>query len=515
MLTVVWYRFRATFRRRWPGYLVIALLIGLVGGVAMASIAGARRTESSYPTFLAGTNPSDLLVQPCTSVSCTSGFIAQIARLPHVKRVSCANSYGAETLTPSGGLNQVLLAQVELIASEDGEYARQDRVTITEGRAADPSRADEIVATPTAAAFLGLHVGSHFNIGVWRSTQSTLTPYRVIHATLVGVGVFNTQVIQDDIDHGNTGFLLGTPAMFRQLTACCQEGTYDGIAITGGSRYDTTVEHEYAHLVATSSYTDVRRNAATAGLQHRDHRSGGPASHRPEAVALGVFGGIAALAAILIGIQAVSRQLRAHMDEGRRAAGSRAQDRRSPPATGCSECLGAVVIGSLLAAGWRSVSLHWRPSGRCAPSIPRRASTSTGRSSVSAFLVLVLGIGGWAVIVGYRQAPHRVGARGRGPETPRASSSSPSPADCPCRGSPDFASPWRAGAGGARCRSDRSSWGRSWPSRWSPPPSPSGPASIRWSRIPISTGGTSTYAYYSTDGYGPVPTSTDVATAGP
>ena len=60
MLTVARYRFGATFRRRWGGYLAIALLIGLVGGVAMGSIAAARRTQSSYPAFLASTNASDL-----------------------------------------------------------------------------------------------------------------------------------------------------------------------------------------------------------------------------------------------------------------------------------------------------------------------------------------------------------------------------------------------------------------------------------------------------------------------
>jgi hypothetical protein len=64
VLTVAWYRFQTTFRRRWGGYLSIVLLLGLVGGLAMGSIAGARRTQSSYPTFLAGTDPSDLLVQP-------------------------------------------------------------------------------------------------------------------------------------------------------------------------------------------------------------------------------------------------------------------------------------------------------------------------------------------------------------------------------------------------------------------------------------------------------------------
>ena len=38
------------------------LLIGLTGGIAMASIAAGRRTQSSYPRFLAATIPSDLTV---------------------------------------------------------------------------------------------------------------------------------------------------------------------------------------------------------------------------------------------------------------------------------------------------------------------------------------------------------------------------------------------------------------------------------------------------------------------
>ena len=62
ILRVAWYRFRATFGRRWPGYLAIVLLIGLIGGTAMASIAAARRTQASFATFLASTNPSDLSV---------------------------------------------------------------------------------------------------------------------------------------------------------------------------------------------------------------------------------------------------------------------------------------------------------------------------------------------------------------------------------------------------------------------------------------------------------------------
>jgi hypothetical protein len=57
-LRIAWFRFRANFRRRLTGLLTIAVLIGVIGGVALASVAGARRTESSFPTYFASTSPS-------------------------------------------------------------------------------------------------------------------------------------------------------------------------------------------------------------------------------------------------------------------------------------------------------------------------------------------------------------------------------------------------------------------------------------------------------------------------
>ena len=57
---VVRYRSRTTFARQWGAYLSLVLLIGLIGGIAMGSIAAARRTQSAYPAFLAATNASDL-----------------------------------------------------------------------------------------------------------------------------------------------------------------------------------------------------------------------------------------------------------------------------------------------------------------------------------------------------------------------------------------------------------------------------------------------------------------------
>ena len=63
VLRVAWYRLTVTLRRRWTGYLGLVLIVGLTGGVALGAAATARRTESSFPVFLASTSPSDLTVQ--------------------------------------------------------------------------------------------------------------------------------------------------------------------------------------------------------------------------------------------------------------------------------------------------------------------------------------------------------------------------------------------------------------------------------------------------------------------
>ena len=59
-----WYRSVATWRRQRASYLVLVLLVGLLGGVALGSLAAARRTDSSFGSFLAASNPSDLLIVP-------------------------------------------------------------------------------------------------------------------------------------------------------------------------------------------------------------------------------------------------------------------------------------------------------------------------------------------------------------------------------------------------------------------------------------------------------------------
>ena len=119
------YRFRTTFDHRWAGYLGLLVVIGLIGGVAMGSIAAARRTQSSYPAFLAATNASDLTMSTygiSSNDSAASNYsprlASNIAHLAEVKRVESWVGAGVAPLEPDGTPN--FNAPVNTVGSVDG-----------------------------------------------------------------------------------------------------------------------------------------------------------------------------------------------------------------------------------------------------------------------------------------------------------------------------------------------------------------------------------------------------------
>ena len=411
VLRVARYRVRATFRRRWGGYLAAALLIGLVGGVAMASMIAARRTDASYPKFLASTNPSDLVVQPFTKPAYSAGFVRQLAGLAHVQGAAVAVPFTAVTLTSRGTPGTVLLAHVQLaasLASPHGLYAGQDRVTITAGRSADPGRPDEVVASPDAAALLRLHVGSQLRVGLISSSEQGIPASRRVDLTVVGIGVFNTQVLQDGIDSGRTGFLLGTPALARRFASCCASGMNVGLRLDGG-RYDTAVSKEYQRLVATSAYIQGGSSELyvyiTSAIEAQAQRA-----IRPEAIALGAFGVIAGLAALIIGTQSISRQLRAGADDAGvlRALGA---GPAAITAEGLLGIVGTVAAAALLAAAVATGLSPFSLFGPVRTVEPGRGIYLDWTALGLGVLGLVLVLGGVAAMIAYRQAPHRVAGR--------------------------------------------------------------------------------------------------------
>ena len=217
------YRLRATARREWAGYLAIVLVVGMLGGVAMASVAAARRTQSAFSRILAASNPSDLDVDTGTY---SAGVVRAVSRLP---RVRSAETYVALTglrALPSGfaDLSTPFNDQVEWVGSLNGLYFSQDRVVITEGRRADPHRADEVVVSDRTARRFGLRPGQSFSLNLYSLQQAgdqrfnpmTRPPVHRVRLTVTGVGVFTDEVVQDDIDRVYR--VLLTPALTRKMS---------------------------------------------------------------------------------------------------------------------------------------------------------------------------------------------------------------------------------------------------------------------------------------------------------
>ena len=166
------YRVRATLRHRWSGYVALALMVALIGGLGIGNLAAARRTQSSFSTFIAPTNPSDLRVSVyggapggSANPNYDPSLTARIARLPDVQRVAAGFELTGAPLTPNGTPRIRVTGEAFPVASVNWLYFSQDRVAVTAGRMAPPNPPDQIMMSPIIARQLGFHVGEGLALG--------------------------------------------------------------------------------------------------------------------------------------------------------------------------------------------------------------------------------------------------------------------------------------------------------------------------------------------------------------
>ena len=425
---VAWYRFRSTFGGHWGGYLAIVLLIGLVGGLALGAVAAARRTQAAFPAYLASTNPSDLTVltgmaNPASgSAAYDPALISEIAALPHVRQVESYAGLNVAILAPNGA---VTANAQGLRGSIDGEFFNSDRVTIVQGRMANPNRADEAVidAKGTPAP---VHVGEVVPLGFYTNAQEArpdfgqpgIKPYLRIDVKVVGKAVFSGEVVQDDTDTSLDGGALFTPALTRLLTRCCASYTESAVQLDGGAGEVAATEASIERILPKGFPVVFYVTSVTEAKAER--------AIEPVSIALGVFGGIAALATLLIAGQVIGRQLRLGAGDLDilRALGA------GPAVTTCDGLpgvLGAVVAGSLLAAAVAVGLSPLAPLGsvRAVYPYPGLAFDWTVLGVGVPALVGVLSL--VAVALAYRRAPHRMApqrTRPRGSAVVRAASAS-------------------------------------------------------------------------------------------
>lgn len=418
------YRFVATFRRRWRDYAGLALLIALIGGLAIGSISASRRTQSSFSRFMASTNPSDLTVSSyglgdgSTATAYSPELPESMRTLPNVKRMaSWVGALGAP-LGPDGAPQ--INAQVNMVGSVDGLYFSMDRAVATVGRMADPRRSDEFVTTAIGARLLGLHVGQVVPMGFYAAEDGTLpgfgtpsVPPRIRKdMKLVGLVVFSNEIVEDDVDRLPTNVVF-TPSLTSSLIAIgATQGTWSGLQLVHGRRDVASVERELIGAFPPGSFYNFRvTSIATAKVER---------AIKPEAIAVGAFGLIAAIASLVIAALAISRLL--HVDDADRdvlrALGAGPVMTASDGVLGI---LGAIVVGSLLAGAVAVALSPLGPMGPVRRVYPGRGVAADWAVLASGLAVLILCLSIACAVLARRGAPHRVAQRSES----RADRSSP------------------------------------------------------------------------------------------
>jgi len=415
------YRLRATFSQRWGDYLTLVVLIGLLGGVALGALAGARRTQASYAAYLASTNPYDLEIYAAfanpalgSSVGYNPATNAEILREPFVRSEETVVGFDGNVAFIRGAHYHYKPGEKPpgIEGALGGEYTTDDSAHIVAGRYPDPGNPHEAVMNAQAAAEWGLHIGSVLEVGLNSDAQeiamssptgpSSLPAVKVAKVTIVGIVVLPQDVDEDDYSSLGSASILFSPALTRQIASCCAYYSYSALKLAGGGAHLDAVEAELAHVgLGIPSVGGFQTYAPSIAAAER--------AIKPVSVALAVFGALAALSLLIVVMQVIARQLRRHVGEAAtlRALGAGPATTMADTVTGI---VGAAAAGCAVAVLVAIAVSPLFPLGPARPVYPVSVSADWFVLGLG-FLALALLVAGMAVLEAYRQAPHRADGR--------------------------------------------------------------------------------------------------------
>ena len=325
-------------RLRWRGYAGIVALLATMGGLSLFSVAGARRTESSYPRFLRAANSSTIVATSFGAFDPKVG--AAIAATHGVVRSRTFVAFNVFALvhgTPD------FSQDFESAGSVDGEYFDQDRFTATHGRQPEPNNPDEVAVNELAASRYHYRVGERLRLGTYDVDPHDPTffihppaPRFILTATIVGIGVFPDEVLQDDADR--LPRMLLTPAYTRRAKRFATYGSQGVVLARQAGGVADFKRAVISRLPSSAVIFKVTSVDEVHGLR----------AVRPVAVALGAFGVIVGIACLVLGVQAVGRVVRFQRDD-RLVLRSLGASPRTIVASAVIGPIGALILGAAAA----------------------------------------------------------------------------------------------------------------------------------------------------------------------
>jgi hypothetical protein len=397
---------RTALRRRWRAVVGIALLLGLVGGLSLFAVAGARRTQSAYPRFLSAKHPSTLVVDVG---GLSNGGYEELDRIAHLPQVTQARAYAAFYGARWTDQGPALSENFEAIGSIDGRYFVQDVFTPTSGRRPDPARADEIAVNEESARRFGYHVGQEFDFGVAsaddvESSESdaddqAIQPRLLEHVRIVGVGSFVEEVLQDDTDR--SPLVLLTPAFVAKAKGL-ETYAWQGLVL----------KHGDADLAAVQAAVQTGPSGGAAMFRQTSiDEFHAEKATRPVSLALATFGLLAALAVFVLVGQAIGRYLSSEREVGATARALGARPAAVALASAANPAL-AIGGGIVLAGALAVAASPLMPVGRVGRFEVAPGIDADWTVLLAGGAVLGLGLLAVTLVWTWREAVHRGRAPG-------------------------------------------------------------------------------------------------------
>ena len=398
-----------SLRRNRRELVVIVALVAVLGGASLFALAGARRTQSSYPRFLRAAHASTMAIDPGPY---DAGVNAAIAARPEV--LSSATYVAFQTGALVDGRPD-FAQDFETLGTFDGRFFTMDRFAPTAGRLPDVGRIDEIAVNVAAAHRYGYHVGQLLDLGVYSGEQVSSNsfyddpppPKIRTQVTIVGIGLFTDEVVQDDSNR--LPLVLVTPAFSKQAAPYVSYA-WQGLTLRHGDADVASVKAWYAAQLDPGSPLFFRVTSVDAF--HAEQ------AVRPLSLALAFFGVIAGFATLVLVSQSVGRLRRRGGTDETVLVSFGATSRELALASFVGPAL-ALALGSVAAVGLAYVASPAMPIG-----VVRRVESSPGFDAdwtVLGFgatvLFVVLAVG--AAFVAVRGVPtrrpgqRRVGRRSR------------------------------------------------------------------------------------------------------
>ena len=348
-MAIAWYSARATWRRSWRAALLIALIGGLLGAVALGALAGARRTDSAYGRYLRSVNASDVMVDVPGPIL---PAIKAIERLPGtISGVAWIGINGQPVI--KGKIDPAF--QTDAIAgSLDGEFYRQDKLTVLAGKLPPASSTGEVIVTQNMARAFGLTVGDpmtwqfygvptdKFGLPTNQSPKATIrTTFRV--AAIVDV----SPALVGTFDNVEAAIL--PPAATRGHLHGGWDFGWAALRLRGGAADIPKLRRQLADLATSiTSQPGLQGFPFSFTIRRLDIvQHGAQQAIEPQAAALAVLGGLAAIALLALMAQGLAQLMTRSAADApalRGMGASRAVAAAATGAWGAVAVVGAVLI---------------------------------------------------------------------------------------------------------------------------------------------------------------------------